>query len=283
MLRPAESIGQVKHGMFPYARNTSQLKRNTPTPAGNTGQINHSISSPTGKAGKVKHSTLLRSWSANQVKHNVLSSAGSTGQITHNVSPLAGSTGQIKHSIPLSVGNTGQRAIDFNGKFVPAPNPPVKKSSGEDGNSKVIGLPFKPPQKITIDATIINTIAVQINIIHAEMQKLESKKKVLLGEFLRSETGFVFWLSKLNEVSHRRAVLLVLSSRSIDDFIHNSIILNYVQPYIAHNNQRFINFIKNIRDTNHRLQYCAQIEHKLVGDWYKERQQAGKPVCTGPQ
>ncbi|MDR3285582.1 MAG: hypothetical protein LBS83_02775 [Holosporales bacterium] len=145
-----------------------------------------------------------------------------------------------------------------------------KKNSKKNKDSKKkIQKDVKKIEKI--DTTKINGIFRQFETVRLERQKLEHNKKIWINEFVKKEAAFLINLSKNNDSSHQQALLLALSSKSLNDFVHSTIVLNYLQQYFAYNNQVFLNFIKNIRETNNKIQYCTHLESKLIEDWNKEK------------
>jgi hypothetical protein len=109
-----------------------------------------------------------------------------------------------------------------------------------------------------------NKISQQIYAIRAERQRLEACKHALLNEFAKKQAAFLSKITEQDESKDHHALLLAVSSKSLDDFVHGAIMLNYIKYYLANKNTEFSNFIKNIQRVNYCIQYYTKMEAELI-------------------
>jgi hypothetical protein len=131
-------------------------------------------------------------------------------------------------------------------------------------------LQYKDEKQKQLYVTKLDRIFKQFSAVRAERQRLENGKIVLLNEFAKRETAFVANLAKYDN-SCKQSILLAMSSKSLSDFVHESIAMNYLQLYIACKNQPFMNFIKNINQINNQINYYARLEKNLITKWNEEK------------
>jgi hypothetical protein len=106
----------------------------------------------------------------------------------------------------------------------------------------------------------------QLCAVRAERQRLEACKKALLSEFVKKHAAFLAKITEQDECKDNQALMLAVSSKSLDDFVHGAIILNHIKYYLASKNAEFINFLKSIQKINYCIQYYAQMEATLVNN-----------------
>jgi hypothetical protein len=151
-------------------------------------------------------------------------------------------------------------AVHNNARPTSGPNTAVKPAGQSNVPSQAPAQPQNnatpPPDKISQ----------QLYAVRAERQRLEAYKKALLGEFVKKHAAFLAKITEQEGAKDNQALMLAVSSKSLDDFVHGTILLNHVKYYLASKNAEFINFIKSIQKVNYCIQYYAQMEATLVND-----------------
>jgi hypothetical protein len=134
------------------------------------------------------------------------------------------------------------------------PNPNQRQSSMQTAPIAPTAPILQAPDKISQ----------QICIVRAERQRLEACKKALLSEFVKKHAAFLSKITEQEESKDNQALMLAVSSKSLDDFVHGAILLNHIKYYLASKNTEFVNFIKSIQKVNYCIQYYSQMEVALV-------------------
>lgn len=122
-----------------------------------------------------------------------------------------------------------------------------------------------------INTTQLYKLETQIINVRTERQRWELQKKGLLSEFAHKQTAFAAVLPLPHEARHQQSILLALSSKSMDDFVHGTVMLNYLNAYRMRRNQAYINLVQNIHRANFSIQSCWKTEQNLLEQWRLEK------------
>ena len=148
---------------------------------------------------------------------------------------------------------------------------PVKKNISNAIKKKNVENKKVEKKVEVVDISLLNKIASQYSVVKSQRQKLENSKKILIEELAKKESAFIASIPEYDQLKHQQSLLLAISSDSLDDFVHKSIVMNYLKPYIINKNQIFMNFIKNIQNLNFQIKNYMQIENELIQKWHIEK------------
>jgi hypothetical protein len=102
---------------------------------------------------------------------------------------------------------------------------------------------------------------------------LERQKQALSIEFAKQQSAFISMLPSVNEKKPQQSILLALSSKSMDDFVHGEVMLNFLNNYVIKRNQTYVNLAQSISKTNFYMESCLKTEQDLIKQWQVERAQ----------
>jgi hypothetical protein len=142
-----------------------------------------------------------------------------------------------------------------------------KKATPPPRNNQQVSPPLPPPPPINIQPEPEPRSKTEIQLEHVknELIGLENKKRALLEEFAQKQAAFAAMLPSANENKPQQSILLAISSKSLDDFVHGAVMLNYVNACIMQRNQAYINLVKSIHNADVNIQNCKKTEIALVG------------------
>lgn len=148
---------------------------------------------------------------------------------------------------------------------------PTKKAASKKKPS-TSKKPQKKPQKQenAVDLTQLKRLEAQILQIRSDRHRWEEHKQGLLATFANYQSAFA---ATLPDAAHSQPnpVLLALSSQSMADFVHNRMILNYLEDYRVQHNLVYVNLRNNLQKANFAIQSCQQTEQQLLQLWNVER------------
>jgi hypothetical protein len=122
-----------------------------------------------------------------------------------------------------------------------------------------------PPVVASVAASSrIGEIDAQLKTLKARRLDLEFQKHALMTEFAQKQTAFAAILPSLTENKPQQSILLAMSSRSMDDFVHSSVMLNYLGAYFVRKNREYSNLRRSIRETDIAIKNCDQYEVELI-------------------
>jgi hypothetical protein len=119
----------------------------------------------------------------------------------------------------------------------------------------------------------IRKIEAQIKRVISERQRLEVQRQALIAEFTRQQAAFVSMLPSVNEKKPQQSILLALLSKSVDDFVHGELMLNFLSSSMIERNRRYVNLVQNINRTNFYIESYFQTEQNLMAQWRVEQAQ----------
>lgn len=182
--------------------------------------------------------------------------------------------------IALLIGNVGyttprgmQPIVE---RYIPKPKP---KKAAKKTKVKTIKKASKVkkqiPQRSVLDPKIIalNQLGEQIVQLQKERKQLLEKKHALLDAFTKTQAAFIFKLPPSEEVQHQQSLLLALSSKSMSEFVHQSVMLPYLVKYLVQKNQQCANLLQNIQRINFYIESNQQKEQELIKKWYAQKKQ----------
>jgi hypothetical protein len=134
----------------------------------------------------------------------------------------------------------------------------------------------KPSQNIKqIEQRLLQLkkIEEQIMKIRSDRLLLEAQKRALLVEFVKQQSAFISMLPSANEKKPQQSILLALSSKSMEDFVHGEVMLNFLNTYMIKRNQTYVNLIQNINSTTFYIESKFKTEQDLTKQWQIENAQ----------
>lgn len=179
-----------------------------------------------------------------------------------------------------NVGYTAPRTMQpIVERYIPKPKPKkVIKKTPVKSKKKALKIKKTIPQHPVVDSKILalNQTGDQIIQLQKERKQLLEKKRVLLDAFTKTQAAFIFKLPPSEEVQHQQSLLLALSSKSMSEFVHQSVMLPYLVKYLVQKNQQCANLLQNIQRINFYIESNQQKEQELIKKWYAQKKQITK-------
>ncbi|GHS94194.1 hypothetical protein AGMMS49949_07910 [Alphaproteobacteria bacterium] len=130
---------------------------------------------------------------------------------------------------------------------------------------------FKKKEAPANNLEQIRQLETRIVALRAERQRLERQHRMFLMELMQKQAAFASLFPVANETQPQQSLLLALSSPSVDDFVHHSVMLKAWNAYKMQQNYAYVNLVQNLKRTRFCLQSCWKMEQESLAQWQKER------------
>jgi hypothetical protein len=117
-----------------------------------------------------------------------------------------------------------------------------------------------PPSAEYLDSNVASRL---LNV-RRERMTLERQKQDWLIELARHRAIFSQTIPSADN-KQQQSILLALSSKSVDDFVHGSVMLNYLSEHTRQENKEYLSLIQKISCVDAMIQNCARVEAAIGG------------------
>lgn len=142
-----------------------------------------------------------------------------------------------------------------------------KKAQKKSVNTKAP----QPAKVSAADLQLLRRLEAQILQVRMDRRRWEEHKRGLLAEFANHQSAFAATLPNPEHSQPSSSLLLALFSKSMDDFVHNRVMMNYLNAYRMQKNQAYVNLVHNIQQADYALQNYAKLEQQLLQQWQLEK------------
>ncbi|MDR1208010.1 MAG: hypothetical protein LBJ89_01515 [Holosporales bacterium] len=146
----------------------------------------------------------------------------------------------------------------------PGPRPRVKKVVRHTPKDAALTVAKDVPVVANSENGRVSEFDTQLKALKAKRLDLEFQKHALMTEFAQKQTAFAAILPSLTENKPQQSILLAMSSRSMDDFVHSSVMLNYLGAYFVRKNREYSNLRRSIREADVAIKNCDKYEVELI-------------------
>ncbi len=146
-----------------------------------------------------------------------------------------------------------------------------KKKEVKRKNKQTRTLNKVASKESQIDLTLLRRLETQIYQVRTSRRRWEDHKQGLLAEFANRQSAFAVSLPGSDLVQHGHSILLALSSKSMDDFVHGKVIMKYLTDSQKRRHQTYVNLVHNLQHANFVIQSFIKMEQQFLQQWNAER------------